>query len=407
MARSSASARFRRSRHLVSYWTGDQCVVRNYVSGILVAVPARALDVLDFFDGWRSVEQFASTSGVPVADARRAVATLTRATLLERADRPRHDLDRPMSTWKDWNPAAGFFHAATRDVAFQDAVEGTRLLRRKARTNPIPSPVKRYPGARRYELPRLTVRGEFPGVLLARRTWRQFSPEPIDRDHLATLLGLTGGIQHWATIPGQGRLPLKTSPSGGGRHPIELYVCARRVRDLPTGLYHYAPDRHRLELVASQPRAVRIERYLPTQFWYSGAAAVVFFTAVFERYQWKYDYPRAYRGLLIEAGHQCQTFCLVAEWLGLAPFCSMALADSRIEQDLGLDGVSEAVLYAAGVGARPIGVDAASKPAGFRPLTIQQNPWVLAASVHASSAERHHERAARTNRLRPRRRRAR
>jgi hypothetical protein len=31
----------------------------------------------------------------------------------------------------------------------------------------------------------------------------------------------------------------------------------------------------------------------------------------------------------------------------------MALADSRIEKDLGIDGITESVLYAAGVGRRP------------------------------------------------------
>jgi nitroreductase len=82
----------------------------------------------------------------------------------------------------------------------------------------------------------------------------------------------------------------------------------------------------------------------------------VFFSAVYDRYQWKYSDPRAYRATLIEAGHQCQTFCLTATWLGLAPFCTMALADTRIEQDLGIDGVSESVLYATGVGPKPAGV---------------------------------------------------
>jgi SagB-type dehydrogenase family enzyme len=76
-------------------------------------------------------------------------------------------------------------------------------------------------------------------------------------------------------------------------------------------------------------------------------------TAVFARTQWKYPASRAYRVVLIDAGHICQTFCLVATWLGLAPFCTMALADSKIEYDLGIDGVTESIIYAAGVGTRP------------------------------------------------------
>ena len=75
-------------------------------------------------------------------------------------------------------------------------------------------------------------------------------------------------------------------------------------------------------------------------------------------------FPRAYRSVLTEAGHLCQTFCLVATWLGLAPFCTLALADSRIERDLGLDGRTESVLYAAGVGSRSPGVDWAPTPKG-------------------------------------------
>ncbi len=85
-------------------------------------------------------------------------------------------------------------------------------------------------------------------------------------------------------------------------------------------------------------------------------------TAVFARTEWDYPYARSYRAVLLEAGHVCQTFCLVATALGLAPFCTDALADSLIEKDLGIDGVTESVLYAAGVGTRPAGVEWAPSP---------------------------------------------
>ena len=78
--------------------------------------------------------------------------------------------------------------------------------------------------------------------------------------------------------------------------------------------------------------------------------------------QWRYEFPRAYRGVLLDAGHLCQTFCLVSTALGLAPFCTAALADSLIEKDLGLDGVTESVIYACGVGPRPPGVEWAPWP---------------------------------------------
>ena len=73
-------------------------------------------------------------------------------------------------------------------------------------------------------------------------------------------------------------------------------------------------------------------------------------TAIFPRTMWKYHVARGYRVVLLDAGHLCQTFCLVATWLGLAPFCTAALKDTLIEKDLGIDGVRESVLYVAGVG---------------------------------------------------------
>ena len=102
---------------------------------------------------------------------------------------------------------------------------------------------------------------------------------------------------------------------------------------------------------------------------------MVAMTAVFARAQWRYGYPRAYRSILAEAGHLAQTFCLVATSLNLAPFCTLALADSVIERDLQIDGVSESVVYAAGAGSRPAGVDWAPWPETTRTPRIEPPTW--------------------------------
>jgi nitroreductase len=84
--------------------------------------------------------------------------------------------------------------------------------------------------------------------------------------------------------------------------------------------------------------------------------------------------------VLLEAGHACQTFCLVATRLGLAPFCTMAFADSRVEADLGVDGVTESVLYAAGVGRPPV--------RGLRTKTDTTAPRPAAAPAASASRAR-------------------
>ena len=80
------------------------------------------------------------------------------------------------------------------------------------------------------------------------------------------------------------------------------------------------------------------------------AAALFVMTARWRRSIWKYRSPRAYRVVTLDAGHLAQTFCLVATWLGLAPFTTAALRDSGVEETLGIDGITESVLYLAGVG---------------------------------------------------------
>ena len=211
-------------------------------------------------------------------------------------------------------------------------------------------------------LPGAHARGSLANALLERRTWRRFGERGISRQELGTLLGLTFGVQKWIDLQALGRAMLRTSPSGGARHPIEAYVVAANVGGLGEGVYHYSTDRHELALLRRGRARSRIERYLPGQAFFAAASALVIMTAVFPRTEWQYRFPRAYRVVHLEAGHFCQTFCLVATALGLAPFCTAALADSIIERDLGVDGVSESVVYACGVGTRPPGAHWAPLP---------------------------------------------
>jgi SagB-type dehydrogenase family enzyme len=347
-------AYFRRAPHLVLYWDERQLTFHNYATGDRIEAEPLACFILSFFHRWRRIERlYRHLNDYEPPSLLRAAVQLTRLGLLERARRPVKRAGR-LEPWSDWNPAAGFFHFSTKDLKYsQDAELEERHFEIRAGRVPVPPSVKHYPRAPQVRLPRARRGGEFADVLLARRTWRRFSRRPVTLEQLSTLLELTGRVQRWVDVPPMGRLALKTSPSGGARHPIELYLLALRVQGLPRGLYHYTADRHRLARLRRGGSARELVRWVGGQRWAGGAAALVLMTAVLPRSQWKYQFPRAYRVLLADAGHLCQTFCLVATWLGLAPFCTMALADSQIERALGIDGVREAILYTAGVGTRP------------------------------------------------------
>ncbi len=355
---------YRRSPFVVCYWADERLVFENFATGARINADPIACTILDSFDRWGPFEVLLiRMPEYSPASLRQALLALVQQNFLQRSDRKANPREQAMEAWKYWSPAAGFFHTSTRDDEITtDSKEIEKFLRQQAKVQPMPVPVKHYPRKRQILLPPPKVSGEFPQVLLSRRTWRRFSKRPVELPALATLLGLTWGVQRWFQLPTLGRVALKTAPSGGSLHPIEVYVLARRVRGLPPGLYHYAADRHRLELLKRGASPRQISDYMAGQWWYGPASAIMLMTAVFGRTQWKYRTPRAYRTVLTETGHLCQTFCLVATWLGLAPFCSLALADSRIEQDLGLNGVEESVLYVAGVGTRPAQTDWAPSP---------------------------------------------
>jgi len=322
---------------------------------VRVALPL--LQILDRLGDPQSIRSLTSSlDGIPDTTVRAAVRALVREGLVDRIGR---DDSPELDKWTAWSPQATHFHFSTRDVWFRR--EAT-VMRSLDASHP-PAPVKQYPGRPLIPLPAPDRSGVLSDTLLARRTWRRFGRAPLSLQDLSTLLGLTWGVQSWMVNPGHAPMALKTSPSGGARHSVEAYVIALRVSGLPRGAYHFNPDRHRLTRVGSHATPSLLRTLLPVQPWYQGASAVFVMTSVFERVRARYRHPRAYRGILLEAGHLCQTFCLVATSLGLAPFCTNAFADSAIERVIGVDGVGESAIYVAGVGTRPPGLAWGPNPA--------------------------------------------
>jgi SagB-type dehydrogenase family enzyme len=361
--------RFRRARHLVSYWTDEGIVTWNYAAGKAVVNDAIVTHTLTLCRDWTPAVELRQRLGpVVTGSVDSLLRSMVREKLLVRSDQPVDSRERAADTWGGWNPAAGFFHASTKNVRGpSDREASERALRRRYEMHGAPPKIKRYARATLTPLPAARRSGEFADVLLARRSWRQFAGDPISLGDVATLLGLTAGVQRTETALGLGPVHLKTSPSSGARQPLEAYLLAVNVDGLAPGLYHYVPDAHGLELVKKGATAKTIARYIPGQPWYEPAAALLILTAVFARTQWRYPFARAYRSVLLEAGHVCQTFCLAATWLGLAPFCTGRFADDLVEREMKIDGVTESFIYGAGVGSRPAGLDWAPWPEAVEP----------------------------------------
>jgi SagB-type dehydrogenase family enzyme len=347
--------RVRRARAVLLTWRERKLVLVNYQTQISVSADPEAVRFLHLLEDWtRLSDLYALLPEYTSGSIRMAVGELARNSLLVREGTPLAKRDADLaSVWSDWLPHAGF-HFATKD--FNYTQPPVSFFKRYLAESPQPPLRKSYGKVPRIQLPSESARdSEFERVLLARKTHRDFSRKRIPLNVISTLLHHTWGVTGRILAPPFGHLFHKTSPSAGARHPGEVYMLAMRVGGLAQGLYHYDGLHHRLERIGSARAVKKAAHYAADQEFVADASAVFFMTAVFPRVLWKYRFARSYRVVLLDAGHLCQTFCLVATWLGLAPFCTAALKDSLIEKELGLDGIRESVLYLAAVGTLPAG----------------------------------------------------
>lgn len=198
-------------------------------------------------------------------------------------------------------------------------------------------------------------------LLSQRKTTRAFArDEPIPMETLAAVLSRVYGCHGTHRVfdgieGGEDVIGIKrTSPSGGGLHPIEVYPLVINVRGIPPGIYHYSVGGHALEPMESldreEARALAVE--LTAGQTYVGGAHVLFLmTARFYRTYWKYrKHPHSYAVVLMDAAHLSQTHYLVCTELGLGAFTTAAINALDIERRLGLDGVWEGAIAACGCG---------------------------------------------------------
>lgn len=345
--------RMKCSECLVFFFRDRKLKFKNYLTGREATISPTLLQVLAKLNRWRSFKSVRRLlPNYSAEEIRYFLRRLIHQTAVVVSGSAQAKRETEQSGWEVWGVEARFFHFATKNVHSRpmliDEISYNRALKAQS---PLPSSIKTYRTRPRIKLPdpRHAIHGEFPQILLNRRTHRCFGNGGISLDQLSVILRLTWGFTDHVPWPGLGRLPVKTSPSGGGRHSLEVYLWCSRVESLRRGVYHYRPDRHELELLKTGPVADRMVVLCGYQTWVRHCSVLFVMTSVLARVTWRYRFSKAYRAILLEAGHFCQTFCLVATWLGLAPFCTAALYEEKIENDLRLKP-DEAIVYAAGIG---------------------------------------------------------
>jgi SagB-type dehydrogenase family enzyme len=197
-----------------------------------------------------------------------------------------------------------------------------------------PDPFRRFEGTELIPLPLLTPdeeplsptygaiyeRGAVPSQSVSVRTLSRFFEFA-----LALSAWKKAGESEWA---------LRSNPSSGNLHPTEGYVVLSQIEGLHlrSGLYHYAPKEHGLELRAVFPVELVVRLLAP----FPPGAFLFGLTSVPWREAWKYG-ERAFRYCNHDVGHAIGTARIAAATLGWNMVLLDGLNQDTVAMLLGTD----------------------------------------------------------------------
>ncbi len=182
---------------------------------------------------------------------------------------------------------------------------------------------------KKIKLPEVSLSGNIPieKALFKRRSHRSFRKSPLTAKEISQLL--------WAGQGVTGEEGLRTSPSAGALYPIELYLAAGNINDIPQGVYRYDPFTHSIiSVLEKDVRNLLYEACLYQEYVLNAPANIVI-TAEFERTTVKYG-DRGVRYVYMEAGHVAQNIYLQTVSLGLGTVSIGAFYDSLVKRILSI-----------------------------------------------------------------------
>lgn len=346
--------RLRRARTLVITFAGMTLAVRNFMSQQTVPIDSFTIEILCRADNWQDTQAFHTAYPGTTPDLiDNYLYGLVEQGLLVVENSESAMLDSEYETEWDWDTIAGLYHFGIQDPPWLNPEQSTQWLQHISVAKPPVPLLTSNEGLARVESlePPNLDEGLF-ATLKRRRSIRMFTAESVSKDALRDCLfaglGITGFLD--TRLPSEEpRVPLKMTPSGGGRNPYEGYVLAKNVEGLESGIYHYSAVDNTLGLLTENSPVTTTEVFAQ-QDWTEGAGLAVFLVANFGRTMWKYPHPNAYRVILMEAGHIGQNILLMAAEHGLCGTPTAAVSDSVARGLLGLNRVQQSLVYGLFIG---------------------------------------------------------
>jgi len=179
-------------------------------------------------------------------------------------------------------------------------------------------------------------------ALQKRRSDRAYRDSPLTLTEVSQLLWAAQGITSESGY--------RTAPSAGALYPLEVYLVAGKVTDLPAGVYKYRPGGHKLVKIAGDDHRFELAAAALGQQPVGNGALALVLAAVYERTTAKYG-RRGVQYVHMEVGHASQNVYLQAESLDLGTVFIGAFDDEKVK---GLLNMPDAE--------RPLGIMPIGKP---------------------------------------------
>jgi len=161
-----------------------------------------------------------------------------------------------------------------------------------------------------------------------RRSRRNFKDKALNLSQISQILWSAQGITEEKGYK-------RAAPSAGALYPLEIYLVVKKVEKLETGVYHYNPANHSVDLLLRGNYQTSLARACLGQMFIADAPISIVITAQYKRTTGKYG-ERGIRYVHIEVGHVGQNICLQATALGLGTVPVGAFRDEQVSKVLNL-----------------------------------------------------------------------
>lgn len=169
----------------------------------------------------------------------------------------------------------------------------------------------------------------------------------IFQKKLSILFDLCFGYRRKVSFPNQGVFINKATPSGGARHPVEVFFVSFGSSFLDKGIYHYNVQNNSLDLIKKGNFKNKCRDYSFDLFskYKDEPFGFFVFTVVNERAMWRYREPRSWRAVLIDVGHSVMLFRKISNKLGFDTYTYQKFKDLEICNMLGINIYKQTPLY--------------------------------------------------------------